>query len=135
MKIITNLLLILVVQLLTVSGSALAESACKGLSKSSCSVKSTCSWVKGFTNKNGNKVSAHCRTKPGKGSAKSKSKKSTRKASRKSEDSAAKKKEVKKKKKKDKAKSETKKKDSKKKKDKKKKKKDKKKKKNKKKSS
>lgn len=46
------------------SGSALA--ACKGNTKTACSTDTTCSWVESHTRKDGARVKAHCRTKPGK---------------------------------------------------------------------
>ena len=49
------------------SGSALAaDSACKGISKSQCASKDSCSWVEGYTTKKGVKVSAYCRVKSSK---------------------------------------------------------------------
>ena len=54
------------------SGSAVAASACKGKSQSSCEAASDCSWIKGYKKKDGSKVSAYCRAKPGKSSGSSK---------------------------------------------------------------
>ena len=49
------------------AGSALAaDSACKGVSKSQCVSKDSCSWVEGYTTKKGVKVSAYCRAKSAK---------------------------------------------------------------------
>ena len=40
-------------------------SSCKGLKSSACSSKSSCSWVEGYTRKDGAKVKSFCRKKPG----------------------------------------------------------------------
>jgi spermidine/putrescine-binding protein len=68
---------------LLLANPATAASQCKGLSSSSCSANSGCSWVDSFTRKDGVKVKAHCRTKPKKSgsSSKSDSKKSDSKSS------------------------------------------------------
>lgn len=42
-----------------------AASACKGLENAVCEGKADCSWVDGYTRKDGVKVSGHCRTKAG----------------------------------------------------------------------
>lgn len=55
-----------------------AASACKGLSKSSCGSNSSCTWVDGYTRKDGKKVSAYCRAV---GKKKSDSKKATKASS------------------------------------------------------
>ena len=52
---------------LSMSGTALAESSCKGMSKGQCSGDSSCVWVKGYTKKDGEKVKGYCRTKGKKG--------------------------------------------------------------------
>jgi len=49
--------------------------ACKGLGKSQCSAKDSCSYVKSFTRSDGTKVKAFCRKKPGKGASSSSTKK------------------------------------------------------------
>lgn len=64
-----------------------AASACKGLSKSSCGSKSSCTWVDGYTRKDGKQVSAYCRTvskkkSDSKQSDKSKSSSSDKKSSK-----------------------------------------------------
>ena len=43
------------------SGQLLAESACKGLDQRQCGGKSDCTWVDGYTRKDGVKVSSHCK--------------------------------------------------------------------------
>ena len=43
-----------------------AQSACKGLEKAPCEKKEACTWVDGYTRKDGAKVSAYCRAKGGK---------------------------------------------------------------------
>lgn len=49
------------------AGSALAaDSACKGLAKSGCAAKDSCSWVDGYTTKKGVKVASYCRAKSSK---------------------------------------------------------------------
>ena len=40
-----------------------ADSICKGIKKSSCSGKSSCVWVEGYTKKDGAKVKGYCRLK------------------------------------------------------------------------
>ena len=57
------------------SGASLAAKECKGMSKSSCGASASCTWVKSYSTKKGNKVAAYCRNKGGKGSAKAASKK------------------------------------------------------------
>ena len=70
------------------TGTALAKSACSGLSKSSCAAKSSmCTWRKSSVDKNGKKTKAHCRALPGKSkkrATKSKSSKKKKKAKSKS---------------------------------------------------
>ena len=47
------------------AGNAQAEgSSCKGKSRSACSSASDCSWVDGYTRKDGAKVKSFCRAKP-----------------------------------------------------------------------
>ena len=68
---------------------------CKGSSKSSCSTNSSCTWVKGYSKKDGAKVRGYCRSKGKAGDAKKskdkKSKKSKDKKSKKSKDKKSKK--------------------------------------------
>ncbi|MCX7632490.1 MAG: hypothetical protein N2Z22_04060 [Turneriella sp.] len=53
-----------------------ADSPCKGLDESACKANDKCTWVSGYTQKDGDKVKAYCRAKPGQGdSAASKDKK------------------------------------------------------------
>lgn len=42
--------------------SAHSASACKGLEESACKGNASCTWVSGYTTKNGNTVSAYCRS-------------------------------------------------------------------------
>ena len=42
--------------------AANAASACKGLEESVCKGNASCTWVSGYTTKNGNTVSAYCRS-------------------------------------------------------------------------
>ncbi len=65
------------------SSSAFAAS-CKGLSKTACSNNSSCSYTKSYTTKNGTKVSAYCRNKPGKKSATKNTKDTSKKIDKKS---------------------------------------------------
>ena len=79
------------------TGSIAADSACKGLGESECKGNESCTWVSGYSQKDGDKVKAYCRAKPGKGdSAEKKSKKKKEKSEKaeeavKSDDSADKK--------------------------------------------
>jgi hypothetical protein len=41
----------------------LADSACKGLEQAMCEGKAGCSWVAGYTRKDGIQVSGHCKSK------------------------------------------------------------------------
>jgi hypothetical protein len=41
---------------------AFSASACKGLDEASCKQDSSCSWISSYTTKNGNTVSAYCRS-------------------------------------------------------------------------
>lgn len=54
-----------------VTSNSDAASACKGLAKSQCGAKTTCSWVAGYARSDGAKVSSHCRAKGGSASKKS----------------------------------------------------------------
>ena len=65
------------------SHSVFAAKSCKEMSKSSCEKSTSCSWVKGYTTKKGNKVDAYCRNKAKKSAKKSSSKKDTKKTSEK----------------------------------------------------
>ena len=64
---------------LALAGSAAAETACKGMSKSKCEGADACSWVNGYTTKKGVKVDSYCRNKSSK-SSESKSSGSSKKA-------------------------------------------------------
>ncbi len=44
------------------AGSALADSACKGLEKRQCEGKGDCTWVDAYTRKDGVKVDGYCRS-------------------------------------------------------------------------
>lgn len=44
------------------AGSALADSACKGLEKRQCEGKGGCTWVDAYTRKDGVKVDGYCRS-------------------------------------------------------------------------
>lgn len=49
--------------LLTINTQAQAASACKGLDNSACGSTNACSWVDGYTRKDGKSVKSFCRTK------------------------------------------------------------------------
>jgi hypothetical protein len=51
------------------SGTALAESACKGLEQAACEKASDCVWVGGYEKKDGKQVSGYCRSKSTGGAA------------------------------------------------------------------
>ncbi len=55
-------------------GASSVQAECKGSSQSACENDNKCSWVKGYTRKDGAKVAAHCKSKP-KTTGKSESKK------------------------------------------------------------
>jgi hypothetical protein len=44
------------------AGPVLAESACKGLEQPVCEGNGDCSWVNGYTRKDGKQVSGHCKS-------------------------------------------------------------------------
>lgn len=50
---------------------------CKGMEKGPCENQDSCSWVDGYTRKDGVKVSGHCRSKGGKKSSSSSDSKSS----------------------------------------------------------
>lgn len=86
---------------IALTGSVAADSACKGLDESSCKSKDICTWVSGYEQKDGDKVKAYCRAKPGHGDGEKKGKKKKDKSdeSAKSDDKAEKKEKKSKKKK------------------------------------
>lgn len=53
----------LAVGVLLSAPSAFAASQCKGLIENACANDAACSWVEGYTRKDGRTVSSHCRTK------------------------------------------------------------------------
>lgn len=55
-----------VVILAFASGHSSAESACKGMEKSSCETASSCRWIKGYERSDGRNVAGYCRKLPGK---------------------------------------------------------------------
>ena len=69
----------LTLSILLFSGNIFAKS-CKEMSKSTCTTASSCTWVKGYTTKKGNKVSAYCRNKASKKAVSKKMDKKTNKA-------------------------------------------------------
>ncbi len=44
------------------SAPAFSASACKGLDEANCKQNSSCSWIASYTTKNGNTISAYCRS-------------------------------------------------------------------------
>jgi hypothetical protein len=44
------------------TGPVLAESACKGLEQGTCEGNGDCTWVNGYTRKDGKQVSGHCKS-------------------------------------------------------------------------
>jgi hypothetical protein len=46
---------------------ATAASQCKGLEESACIDNQACTWISAYTTKNGNSISAYCRSTGGKG--------------------------------------------------------------------
>lgn len=60
---------------LGLTAGAFADSPCKGLSESECSSNGKCTWVSGYSQKDGDKVKAYCRAKPGYGDSEKKGKK------------------------------------------------------------
>jgi hypothetical protein len=70
-KVLTTIGALVAASALTLAvGSAQAASACKGLEKAACGKKADCTWVEGYTKKDGAKVSGYCRTKSSGGSTK-----------------------------------------------------------------
>ena len=53
------------------SSSAAFAAECKGMEKAACERQESCSWLDGYTRKDGVKVSSHCRKKGGKKSSNS----------------------------------------------------------------
>lgn len=51
--------------LLVLSPFAGAASQCKGMSEQACASESACSWVQGYTRKDGRTVSSHCKLSRG----------------------------------------------------------------------
>lgn len=46
------------------AGVTVAESACKTMPQSTCEASSACTWVNGYTRKDGRAVAPYCRTLP-----------------------------------------------------------------------
>jgi hypothetical protein len=44
------------------AGPVCAESACKGLEQAVCTGNGNCTWVDGYTRKDGKQVSSHCKS-------------------------------------------------------------------------
>lgn len=43
---------------------ASAASQCKGMAENACQAQAQCTWVDGYTRKDGRSVAAHCKSKP-----------------------------------------------------------------------
>ena len=52
-----------VISLVCTAPAAMAASACTGLSQTACSADKACTWVGGYTRKDGAKVKDYCRMK------------------------------------------------------------------------
>jgi len=50
---------------LSLASGSVQASQCKGLEVSSCSSNTACSWIEGYTRKDGRQVKSFCRSKPG----------------------------------------------------------------------
>lgn len=48
----------------TAASQVTFASDCKGLEANNCAAKSSCSWIDGYTRKDGRKVKSFCRAKP-----------------------------------------------------------------------
>ena len=72
---------------LALAGSAAAETACKGMSKSKCEGAGACVWVDGYTTKKGVKVDSYCRNKSSQSSSSKSSGSSKKSDSAKASDS------------------------------------------------
>lgn len=48
--------------LLAAATSAFAENSCKGLEKSPCASKGSCTWIDAYTTKKGSTVDGYCRS-------------------------------------------------------------------------
>jgi len=70
-------------------GTGQAAAECKGSAKSACSSSKSCSWVSGYTKKDGNKVKGHCRSKSKSGNSSS-NKKDIKSKDKKSKDKKSK---------------------------------------------
>ena len=49
---------------MTLASQPIYASACKGLEASNCAANSSCSWINGYTRKDGRQVKSFCRAKP-----------------------------------------------------------------------
>lgn len=52
------------------TGTAMAQSSCKGIAKGKCESSASCSWVNSYKTKSGTTVNAYCRANGSKGAAK-----------------------------------------------------------------
>ncbi len=59
----TAMAMVLALVLSVIFPSAFAAQACKGLEESKCGDNVSCTWVKGYTTKQGKPVDPYCRTK------------------------------------------------------------------------
>jgi hypothetical protein len=56
--------------LVLVAPTVMAASQCKGVSQDACAASAECTWVEGYTRKDGRTVSSHCKLRSGKKAAK-----------------------------------------------------------------
>ena len=54
---------------LAAASAVTAASECKGMQQDSCAQNAACTWVDGYTRKDGRQVASHCKLRSGKKSA------------------------------------------------------------------
>lgn len=64
-----KLRLALLAGLVLAASAASAASQCKGMQQNSCVENTECTWVNGYTRKDGRQVASHCKLRNGKRSA------------------------------------------------------------------
>ncbi len=63
---IKPLLLIIFTSAILMFSSTITAKECKGMSKSTCSSATSCTWVSGYKTKTGSTIASYCRNKAGK---------------------------------------------------------------------
>ena len=58
---IKSLLILALTLVFSIQGPAFAKTACNDMKKKECVANDKCSWVKGYTKKDGTKVKGHCK--------------------------------------------------------------------------